>query len=155
VFIVDVKPSNIFIYKSQLVKLGNLEITIKADPKDIEAKSPYYIAKGYSSEFVTDEYLAAYRVGTKMTKEQLIEYDKYALIKTFHKAVIEVQALSLKFDKYRNKYYLKIIKDLKKFTLEKCVTMWTEKFVTDKHFVKNMVLQMRKELKMYTLRNIY
>ena len=62
--------------------MGDLGISIKMEEdKDMEGKK--YVLKGVTKGFVSEEIMEAFRKGTKVSKRQLLEADKYAVKMTF------------------------------------------------------------------------
>ena len=57
-------------------------ISIKVEEGD-DWETPKYRLKGVTKGFVTEEMMDAFRKGRKVSKRQLFEADKYAVLMTF------------------------------------------------------------------------
>lgn len=69
------KAPNLLIFRSQELKLGDLGISVKLDPKDKSGEDPLYTGKGLTKGFVTAEYEYHFTNELKLTKNQMFDCD--------------------------------------------------------------------------------
>lgn len=80
------KPANLLIFRDQRVKVGDLGISIKLDDDD-DWDTPKYAMKGITKGYATLDTLEAFKKSSKLSKRQLFEADKHALIVTMKKII--------------------------------------------------------------------
>ena len=90
IFYGDMKAPNLLVFRDQRVKLGDLGISVKLNEDDIEGNEPMYYGKGMTEGYVTQHYEQAYKDEDAISKNDLYDCDKYALIKTFEFAATKV-----------------------------------------------------------------
>jgi hypothetical protein len=86
------KAPNCLVFRNQELRIGDLGISIKLD-KRVDPNQPNYILKGYTNGFITKEVKLAYENGLMLSKNQLYENDKYALLVMFERASMRCKPL--------------------------------------------------------------
>eukprot|EP00347_Sterkiella_histriomuscorum_P003145 403365418 len=151
----DIKPSNLLVYRNQLIKMGDFGISIKVDRSywnEKKTQPNLYKPKGYTNSFALDCVQAMDRY---LTKQKLFENDRFALHKTF--SLIYESMVRLE-PKYQSDFLKQMIADLSlasKFqTLNDVVTKYTKHFASQNTFALNLSNQMINENKQNSIREI-
>lgn len=84
------KPDNLLVFRSQEVKLGDLGISVKLDPKDTAGTQAKYYGKGKTNGFTTSSYDNSLMLGDTLSKNEMFECDVFAIKVTFKRAIDKV-----------------------------------------------------------------
>eukprot|EP00347_Sterkiella_histriomuscorum_P016124 403354395 len=114
----DMKPENLLVFRNQLIKIGDLGISIKMND---DSPDEEYLLKGYSEAFTTPKIIQAAQQRTKLSKRDLITADKNSLFKTFKYIMSQVKD----FKKDKSNKYSKLIEKLV-LDLGKSVVNWKD-----------------------------
>ncbi len=86
------KPANVLVFRDQRVKVGDLGTSIILDDDD-DLDTPKYILKGISKEYATSFMFKACEISIKVSKRQLFEADRHAVLKTFEKTLKKIKKI--------------------------------------------------------------
>ncbi|CDW87246.1 serine threonine protein kinase-like protein [Stylonychia lemnae] len=150
----DMKPQNLLVFRDQRLKVGDLGISIKAEPgKSDDAK--LYRLKGVTTAYAKQNILQAFRAGTKLSFKELLDADKFSVLRTFEKCIQSVSKLHDEIFPGAKKYYQNMFQDLVDKSLQETIQKWTTYFAVDTQFSIDLGYIMKQEGKSIALPNIY
>eukprot|EP00347_Sterkiella_histriomuscorum_P008087 403346420 len=156
----DMKPANILVFRDQRLKLGDFGISIKLDsnPKDLDSKK--YQLRGMTKGFCDEWMFNEFRQQKQLSRRQLFECDRQALIKTFEKCIISVK--NLKQDESElamnngRPYYLDMCDDLRRSeNIGGVLETWSEIFANNITYLSSLAEKMRQESKYEAVQQVY
>eukprot|EP00347_Sterkiella_histriomuscorum_P011685 403371501 len=147
----DMKPHNLLVFKDQLVKVGDLGITIKLDNSIPDDQKAYYF-KGMSLQHASQKTINDFHKTVPQSKNELMDCDIYSLISTFQKCIQYTS--NLKSQSENKDLCQNILNDLINskdllYTLKK----WS-KNLQNESFVQNLISQMKDENKIESIYHI-
>eukprot|EP00347_Sterkiella_histriomuscorum_P020028 403339373 len=148
----DMKPQNLLVFRNQLIKVGDLGISIKGSP-DIPKDKAFYRLKGYTQAYVTLDTISKFRKQKKLSFNELIEYDRYALIQTMQRCIICVKDLHQRQYNGHQQHYFEMYNDLQEMSILKVIQKWNDHFNSEFYF--SLAQVMKKEGKIESLQHIY
>eukprot|EP00347_Sterkiella_histriomuscorum_P010687 403375308 len=153
-FFGDMKPQNLLVFRDQLVKIGDLGISIKADPR-IDNSEKFYKLNGMTKSYCSHQIMSAFYNETRLSFDELIDADRFSTIQTMSfclDRVAKIHEINFKGQQQQGK---NIMNDLQVMTVSECITKWTKIFQNDHSICKTLVSQMHKEGKTRAVEHIY
>ena len=128
------KASNILVFRNQKVKLGDMGISVKLRPgsKMDDVFELKVATQGYTNEAVSKAFVE----GAPVTKRELFENDRFALIKTF---VLLRSVLGERCK--QDSPFTKLLYEIEDphYSLEDIITRWAKHFADDFPFTDALV----------------
>eukprot|EP00347_Sterkiella_histriomuscorum_P000415 403375953 len=150
----DMKPQNLLVFRDQLVKIGDLGISIKADPR-IGNQEKFYKLNGMTKSYCSHQIMSAFYNETRLSFDELIDADRFSTIQTMSFCLNRVAKIHESKFEGRKQYAKKLMTDLQVMTVSECITKWTKVFQKNNEICKTLVSQMHQEGKTRAVEHIY
>lgn len=124
----NITPATLGITREQQVKFTDFSNAVSFESDDSEGNASIYETHSYNKGYTTAEVEAGATSGSKVTKRQLIENDKYALAQTLQQIADQVSDLYTSYSSSNSSaksYYVDIIADLKTHSLTDVISKWS------------------------------
>eukprot|EP00347_Sterkiella_histriomuscorum_P023963 403332778 len=148
----DMKPHNLLVFKDQLVKVGDLGITMKLD-KSIPDDQKAYFLKGLTLAYASQKVIKDLQRNIPQSRQELFEADIYSLITTFQQCIENTMKLNTQSE---NKNICQdILNDLmSNQDLRLTLKTWSKNIMQNASFVQNLITQMKDENKIEAIYHI-
>eukprot|EP00347_Sterkiella_histriomuscorum_P020993 403335676 len=141
----DMKPHNLLVFKDQILKVGDLGISMKLDnsiPNDQKA----YFLKGLSLPYASQKTINDFQRNIPQSRQELIEADIHSLISTFQQCISK--SINLESQSINRSTCQDILNDLiSSKNLKGTLKNWSKNFMQNQSFVLNLITQMKDENK--------
>eukprot|EP00347_Sterkiella_histriomuscorum_P012589 403367990 len=149
----DMKPHNLLVFKDQLVKVGDLGITMRLDTSIPDDQKAYYF-KGMSLQHASQKTINDFHKTVPQSKKELLKCDIYSIISTFQKCIEYTHKLDEKFE--NKNMCQEIVNDLMSSQdLIDTLKKWSKNIMQNQSFVKNLITQMKDENKVEAVYHIF
>eukprot|EP00347_Sterkiella_histriomuscorum_P016316 403353653 len=150
----DMKPQNLLVFRDQLVKVGDLGISIKTQP-NIPNDMKHYRLKGLSTAYQRMETMQAFQLRKKLSFNELVEADRYSTLRTLEKCIDKVKAIHENNFQGQPQLYKQMFQDLEKSSIKEVLEKWSRFFQENFKFVQELANLMKREGKTDSLQYIY
>eukprot|EP00347_Sterkiella_histriomuscorum_P014320 403361324 len=141
----DMKPHNLLVFKDQILKVGDLGISMKLD-NSIPIDQKAYFLKGLSMPYASQKTINDFQRNIPQSRQELIEADIHSLISTFQQCISK--SINLESQSINRSTCQDILNDLiSSKNLKGTLKNWSKNFMQNQSFVLNLITQMKDENK--------